>query len=328
MERSAWARLLIELAVALLAVAVVLTVFADLWIVRPVATLTEGDPLQSQAVHAVLDQLPAPAVAPASPPVTDGRNAAQGCLPHAPIATPKVIFSAANGFGAPPPNVVALTFDDGPTPYSTPAILTYLEQTHTPATFFVEGSYARLWPYLIQREWNDGFALGIHTWNHPDMTRQPEVGLHTQLGATLDQLHTVLGANACLWFWRPPYGAFNGHVVQVAQGYGLTTVMWDDDPRDWARPGAQAIAARVLAEAHPGAIILLHDGPALREQTADALPTILAGLRARGLTPVTLPTLLGLMGGPHSNGLSQGNVPQPTPTVIPTPQPPGTRRDH
>jgi peptidoglycan/xylan/chitin deacetylase (PgdA/CDA1 family) len=170
--------------------------------------------------------------------------------------------------------------------------LTALEQAHTPATFFVEGQYARQWPDLVRREWNDGFAIGMHTWDHPMMTLLTPEQRRFQFSATLQALHQALGPRACLWFWRPPYGAWDGAVVAMARSYGLTTIMWDDDTRDWTRPGSAAIAATALAEAHPGAIILMHDGPALREETAAALPRIVAGLRARGLRPVTLPQLL------------------------------------
>jgi peptidoglycan/xylan/chitin deacetylase (PgdA/CDA1 family) len=68
--------------------------------------------------------------------------------------------------------------------------------------------------------------------------------------------------------------------------------MWNVDPADWSRPGTMTIVNRVLAQARPGSIILMHDGPAARQQTAAALPYILDGLRARGLTPVSLPQLL------------------------------------
>jgi peptidoglycan/xylan/chitin deacetylase (PgdA/CDA1 family) len=189
-------------------------------------------------------------------------------------------------------NEVALTFDDGPTPYSSPPIISYLEQTHTPATFFVLGQYVRIWPYLVQREWRDGFAIGIHTWDHPDMTTLSQAKQNQQFSTTIDALHRALGADACFWFWRPPYGAYNTSVLQTARSFGLTTVVWNDDPADWSRPGAQTIANRVLAQVGPASIILMHDGPALREQTAAALPAILAGLKARGLKPVTIPQLL------------------------------------
>lgn len=87
-----------------------------------------------------------------------------GCADGKPPALTKPIYTS-KGFasGVPAPNEVALTFDDGPTPYTTPPILDYLEKNHIPATFFVEGLYARVWPDLVRREWNDGFAIGMHS---------------------------------------------------------------------------------------------------------------------------------------------------------------------
>jgi peptidoglycan/xylan/chitin deacetylase (PgdA/CDA1 family) len=221
------------------------------------------------------------------------RNAAMGCADGKPPALTKPIYTS-KGFasGVPAPNEVALTFDDGPTPYTTPPILDYLEQNHVPATFFVEGLYARVWPYLVQREWNDGFAIGMHSWDHPVLTILPDGQMPHQFGDSLSSIHAAIGKDACIWFWRPPYGSYDPRILGVAQSYGLTTIMWDDDSVDYSRPGPDHIAATVLSEAHPGAVILMHDGPARREQTLAALPIILAGLKARGLKPVTLPQLL------------------------------------
>jgi peptidoglycan/xylan/chitin deacetylase (PgdA/CDA1 family) len=220
-------------------------------------------------------------------------NAAMGCASGAPPALTKPIYTS-KGFvaGTPAPNEVALTFDDGPTPYTTPPILDYLEQNHVPATFFVEGGYARVWPYLVQREWDDGFAIGMHSWDHPVLTILPDSQMPHQFGDSLNAIHAAIGKDACIWFWRPPYGSYDPRILGVAQSYSLTTIMWDDDSVDYSRPGPEHIAATVLSEAHPGAVILMHDGPARREQTLAALPLILAGLTARGLKPVTLPQLL------------------------------------
>jgi peptidoglycan/xylan/chitin deacetylase (PgdA/CDA1 family) len=221
------------------------------------------------------------------------RNAAMGCADGKPPALTKPIYTS-KGFvsGILAPNEVALTFDDGPTPYTTPPILDYLEKNHIPATFFVEGLYARVWPYLVQREWNDGFAIGMHSWDHPVLTILPNGQMPHQFGDSLDSIHAAIGKDACIWFWRPPYGSYDPRILGVALSYGLTTIMWDDDSVDYSRPGPDQIAATVLSEAHPGAVILMHDGPARREQTLAALPIILAGLKARGLKPVTLPQLL------------------------------------
>lgn len=216
----------------------------------------------------------------------------QGCPGGgAPKPPSNIIYNAAN-YGVTHTNMVALTFDDGPTPYSSPAILSFLEQTHTPATFFVLGQYAHAYPWLIQREAADGFAIGVHTWNHPDMRLLSLSARAYQFGATIQQLHADLGPNVCIWLWRPPYGAINSSIVAQAGAFGLTSIYWNVDPADWSRPGTMTIVQRVLAQVRPGSIILMHDGPAAREQTAAALPYILAGLRQRGLVPVTLPTLL------------------------------------
>ncbi|MEO7003251.1 MAG: polysaccharide deacetylase family protein [Ktedonobacterales bacterium] len=195
-------------------------------------------------------------------------------------------------------NEVALTFDDGPTPYSTPTILSFLERTHTPATFFVLGQYVQDFPALAQREWADGFTIGVHTWDHPNMKILTPQARSRELGSTIKVLHQVIGPQACLWLWRPPYGSFDGAVLQQAAQFGLATIIWDVDPRDWSRPGVQNIVSTILAEVRPGAIILMHDGPAAREQTAAALPILLAHLQALGLTPVLLPRLLADEGYP------------------------------
>lgn len=233
-------------------------------------------------------------------------NWRMGCLGGHPAPLGRVIHTGANtSAGHPAPNEVALTFDDGPTPYSTPRILDYLEKTHTPATFFVLGQYVQRWPELLQREWRSGFAIGVHTWDHPYMTRLSYAAAHAQFVDTMNAIGAALGGEPCVWFWRPPYMDQNAKVIAHAASLGLTTIDWDDDTRDWSRPGAQTIADTALAEAHPGAIIIMHDGPANREETLAALPLILAGLKARGLTPVTVPQLL-MDGGYTSVHLPSG----------------------
>jgi peptidoglycan/xylan/chitin deacetylase (PgdA/CDA1 family) len=215
--------------------------------------------------------------------------------------------------------MVALTFDDGPTPFTSPPIISFLEQTHTPATFFVMGQYARAYPWLVQREAADGFAIGVHTWNHPDMQLLSVSARAYQLGATIQQLHDDLGPNFCAWLWRPPYGSVNSGIVEQADAFGLTTINWDVDPQDWSRPGTMVIVQRVLAQVRPGSIILMHDGPAARQQTAAALPYILAGLQARGLVPVTIPTLLGSESAPTGPVVTPTPLPTATATATPSP---------
>jgi peptidoglycan/xylan/chitin deacetylase (PgdA/CDA1 family) len=190
-------------------------------------------------------------------------------------------------------NSVALTFDDGPSPDWTANILTTLEQTHTPATFFVVGASARSYPDLVRREVADGDVIAMHTWDHPYMTKLTPAARAWELASTANAIHKDLGPTYCLPYWRPPFGDYNGEVVAQTTAMGLTTVTWSVDPQDWSSPGVQVIVDRVLSAAKPGSIILLHDGYFHRQQTSEALPLIIQGLHDRGLKPVTLPRLLG-----------------------------------
>jgi peptidoglycan-N-acetylglucosamine deacetylase len=263
---------------------------------------------------------PTPTITPTpGPTAAQILNAARGCGAGKPKPADHYIPTGQNPDkpNLKMPNEIALTFDDGPTPYSSPAILDFLEKTHTPATFFVEGSYALNWPDLVKREWADGFTIAEHSWDHPDLTLQNDAGLVHQFGDTDATLHHILGKDACIWLWRPPYGSVNRHILNVSAGYGLTTITWDDSSGDWLLPGADKIAEAVLNQAHPGAIVLMHDGPADREQTAQALPLIIAGLQQRGLKPVMLPQLL-------EDGGYPGIVTKPLPgsgNATPSPSP-------
>ena len=240
--------------------------------------------------HALNEITPQPSV-PVNPDAA--RNAALGCTTRAPAPQPQVLYTGVRpGWTGVAPKEVALTFDDGPTPYTSPPILDILEKTHTPATFFVEGQYIQQWPYLLKREWHDNFAIAVHTWDHPLMTKETDTQLRHQFGDTIKEIRTILGPNTCVWIWRPPYADYNQHVLTVAASYGLTTITWDDSSMDWTLPGVQQIVNNVLGSAHPGAVVLMHDGPADRAQTAAALPLILKGLSKMGLIPVTLPKLL------------------------------------
>jgi peptidoglycan/xylan/chitin deacetylase (PgdA/CDA1 family) len=208
--------------------------------------------------------------------------------------------------GVTSPPAVALTFDDGPSPDWTATMLDTLEQTHTPATFFVVGASARAYPDLIRREAADGFAIEIHTWDHPFMTKLSPDARAWELAHTAQAIHNVLGPHYCLAYWRPPFGDFNDDVLAQTRQMGLTTVTWDVVPLDFESPGVQVIVDRVLSRVQPGAIVLLHDGYFHRGETAHALPQIIQGLHDRGLQPVTIPELL------------TGQIPSPTPTPGPT----------
>ncbi len=186
------------------------------------------------------------------------------------------------------PPLVALTFDDGPDPAFTARILELLAANHAKASFFVVGRQAQRFPDLVRAELAQGSTVEGHTWDHRQLPGLGDATFSAEVDRTDELLGRLIGHPvACV---RPPYGRVDAQVVERLGGRGLTTAMWDVDPRDWARPGARAIAARVLGRIHPGAVVVLHDGGGDRSQTVAALSTILDGIAARGYMPVPLCT--------------------------------------
>lgn len=207
--------------------------------------------------------------------------------------------------------VVALTFDDGPSPY-TPQILSLLRAYGDRATFFLVGFRVQAYPKWARAEAGDGDAIGNHTYRHVDLEWLTPGDVTWQLRATEQIIHDVTGIEP-QWF-RPPYGAVDPRVAGLAAGLGLRTVTWSVDPRDWSRPGAAAIVSRVLSAVRPGSVILLHDGGGDRSQTVTAVSILLPALRARGFRFVTLDKLF-------FPGVSRAAKPVPAGTYRPEPRP-------
>jgi peptidoglycan/xylan/chitin deacetylase (PgdA/CDA1 family) len=189
----------------------------------------------------------------------------------------------------PPVREVAVGFDDGPWA-DTPEFVTMLERAGVRATFFMIGrQVTSSFRSTLLRELRDGDVLGDHTFTHPELTRSPEV--RNQLLRTIAVIRGLTGYTPCVF--RPPYGAYDSEVLRTARSLGLSTILWNVDPTDWALPGTPAIIQRVLAQVRPGSIIISHDGGGPRGETLAAYPTIFRDLRARGYRVVTLLELLG-----------------------------------
>ncbi|MFI5037951.1 MAG: polysaccharide deacetylase family protein [Solirubrobacterales bacterium] len=184
---------------------------------------------------------------------------------------------------------IALTFDDGPGPY-TPGVLSVLEQAHVRATFFAIGKMERYFSESTAREIRDGDVVGDHTESHPFLARLSPHEQREELFEQIARIELLGGPRPDLF--RPPYGSFNATTLRQLQSLHLLMVLWSVDTGDYAQPGVPAIVQRVLAGAHPGAILLMHDGGGDRSQTIAALPVIIRELRARGFHLVTVPQLL------------------------------------
>jgi peptidoglycan-N-acetylglucosamine deacetylase len=182
---------------------------------------------------------------------------------------------------------VALTFDDGPGPY-TMQVLEELRSLHVRGTFFVIGHNARQSPGIVQALRAAGMVVGNHSWSHPNLTKLSLAGQRAQVRRTQNLLEATIGQRPR--FFRPPMWAWNRTTARVVAEEGMIGVLFSVDTRDWSRPGVTAIVRQALT-AHDGQIIALHDAGGDREQTVQALPLIVKGLRARGLEPVSLDEL-------------------------------------
>lgn len=186
------------------------------------------------------------------------------------------------------PRQVALTFDDGPSPTFTRRIVRTLLRLDAPATFFMIGYLAERHPDVVAKVLDGGFAIGNHSLRHP-MDR-PFESLHPDR-----MLEEVGGGHAALRranvepeLFRPPGGSWSRETVDLASDVGERTVLWSVDSQDFRPQKPRMLAARVVRDAGPGSIVLLHDGGGNRSATVRALPRIVNGLRRKGLELVAL----------------------------------------
>jgi peptidoglycan/xylan/chitin deacetylase (PgdA/CDA1 family) len=193
--------------------------------------------------------------------------------------------------GVPHHRVIALTFDDGPSPY-TPQIVGELVRLHASATFFVVGQQLTYFSAGVRDELRHGFEVGDHTQNHAWLIRLGTAAQYFQIDSVASRVRR-LGAPAPTLF-RPPYGAYDAATLSVLRRLKMLAVLWSVDPGDWRRPGTAAIIAGVLSAARPGAIVELHDGGGDRSETAAALPAIIGALHRRHYRLVTVSELLSL----------------------------------
>jgi len=192
-----------------------------------------------------------------------------------------------------PEGHVSITFDDGPNPDATPLILDVLRRERVSATFFVLGRHAERWPELVARMAAEGHQLGNHGYWHRKLHRRTPAYVRDDLTRGTDAICRASGLTSLRHF-RAPHGFRNPWVTPIARSLGQRTVGWSLGVWDSARPGADEITRRALEGMRSRSILLLHDGDGYdaegdRRQTAEALPSIIEGLRARGFRFATLP---------------------------------------
>jgi peptidoglycan/xylan/chitin deacetylase (PgdA/CDA1 family) len=194
--------------------------------------------------------------------------------------------------GDPATGVVALTFDAGTEGAgSTLQILETLRERTLQVTFFVSGHWVDHNPDLAQQVLADGHEIANHSYSHPDLTRLSDDQIVYELDYTDQVVWDVLGVHSRPYF-RPPFGARNRRVLDVAAASGFRSIYWSLDSGDWLpRATAGAVAGKILRYAAPGDIVVAHVGA---QATAQALPAVLDEFALRGWQVGTVSEVLGL----------------------------------
>ena len=186
--------------------------------------------------------------------------------------------------------MVALTFDDGPDPKTTPQALDILKKYGAKATFFMVGQNIAGNEAIVKRVHNEGHQIGIHTWDHPVLTKLPLESAKKEILDTQTAINNVIGIKPMIT--RPPYGAIN---TTIQNSVDQSFIMWNVDSLDWKTRNTKAIMQEI-AKTQPGSIILMHD---IHQTSIDALPSVLEYLKSNGYTLVTVDELLEGQLEPH-----------------------------
>lgn len=214
---------------------------------------------------------------------------------------------------------VALTFDDGPSPATTPQALEILRRNGAHGTFFVTGANASRHQALLARMAAEGHEIGVHSWTHAQLTRCSAAKVDHEIADTAEVIRRATGQAPKLM--RPPYGATNAALnKRMMADYGLRTILWDVDTLDWRHPGVQRVIDTAVGKARPGSIILVHD---IHASTIAALEGIVQGLQARGFKLVTVSQLIALSrSGAEPPATSPAAPPAAEPAAPEQPLPP------
>jgi len=184
---------------------------------------------------------------------------------------------------------VALTFDDGPDPASTPAFLDALDDLGWKATFFMLGSMVRRAPEIAAQVASAGHEVAVHGDQHRSHLWRSPRDVATDLGRATSTIVEATGRQPT-WF-RPPYGVLSTGSLVAARRLGLRTVLWTTWGRDWrAEATPTSVAADVESDLAPGGTVLLHDSdctsaPGSWRSALGTLPALAELFAARGLQP-------------------------------------------
>jgi len=190
--------------------------------------------------------------------------------------------------------LIALSFDDGPSQYTT-QILDVLEQAQVPASFFWQGQNLAAYQAVIERSITSGHTVANHSWDHANGMRYNGDELwQQQVSPTNDEFQKLF--NITPRFYRPPYGEITDDQIEYLANKGMKVLLWSVDSRDWnpALNSVTNIESALINNQHEEVITLMHDAGGNRQNTVDSLPAIIEHYKAQGYRFVNLETLLGI----------------------------------
>jgi len=199
---------------------------------------------------------------------------------------------------------VALTFDDGPSPFDD-RLLQILKDNDAKATFFLIGNKVAANPAGAKRIADAGMEIGNHTWEHPNMATLPMDDIAAQFSKANDAITAATGRAPTLY--RPAGGLSTDAVRQTASTFGLAEILWDVIPFDWANDSNTAATRSLLmTQIKPGSVVLFHD---TYSSTVDLVYQFIPVLKANGYRMVTVSELLGSRTPGSSYGSRQNGPP-------------------
>lgn len=177
---------------------------------------------------------------------------------------------------------IYLTFDDGPSPETTPYLLELLAEENMKASFFLIGKEIEKHPDLVRKIAEGGHSIGNHSYSHQFMPGLKVQQIEQEIEKTNKLVEEVCGQRPKNF--RPPFGFMDKKTAAVLRDLSMHPVYWSQAPEDWCLPGAKAVVRRVLMRLTPGALIVLHEGKQLKEQTLMAAKEIIYRCKSSELT--------------------------------------------
>ena len=182
---------------------------------------------------------------------------------------------------------VGISFDAAWGADKTEKIMEICKEYKVNATFFLTGIWVEAYPDMVKKISDNGFEIGTHSNTHPDMTKLSKQQMKLELETCISSIKAITGKEIELF--RPPYGAYNDSLIEVAESLGLKTIQWDVDSLDWKGLSAVEITNRILNGTRNGSIILMHNNS---DNILSALPLVLDRLIKKGFSPTNIGDVL------------------------------------